>query len=151
MAERYAGPGSLDINPDVVQVPADPYRGYPGRQWYPSVYRLRDLFDAQILNRHELRTGCNLGLPDPGQLDVVGQQPVRHLALGKLVSRSEGAGRLAGQLQVYMRIQVHPQRHSRAARATPVDDHPAGGGVVLPGLGHPGPDLLLECAITSHA
>src|SRR5436305_15180539 len=123
MAERYAGPGSLDINPDVVQVPADPYRGYPGRQWYPSVYRLRDLFDAQILNRHELRTGCNLGLPDPGQLDVVGQQPLRHLPLGKLVSRPQRSGRPPAQLQGHMRIQVHPQPHWWAARATPADDH----------------------------
>jgi hypothetical protein len=30
MAERHARPGSLDINPDVVQVPADRHGGYPG-------------------------------------------------------------------------------------------------------------------------
>ena len=50
-----------------------------------------------------------------------------------------------------LRIQVHPQRHRRPARITPGDDHPAGDGVLLPGLFHPGPDLLLERAVVSHA
>ena len=39
----------------------------------------------------------------------------------------------------------------RLARVMPGDDHPTGGGVVLPGLGHPRPDLLLERAVVSHA
>src|SRR5947209_4377358 len=34
---------------------------------------------------------------------------------------------------------------------TPRDYHPAGRGVLLPSLGHPGPDLLLERAVVSHA
>ena len=57
MAKRHARPGSLDINPDGPLVPADPYLGYPGRPWYPRVYRVSDLVDAQILNRHDLRAG----------------------------------------------------------------------------------------------
>jgi hypothetical protein len=91
------------------------------------------------------------GLLGPGHLDVVRQQPVRHVPLARLISRHVRPGRLAGQLQVHVRIQVHPQRHGRLARITPGDDHPAGGGVLLPGLGHPGPDLLLERAVVSHA
>src|SRR5712691_8479793 len=55
MAKRHARPGSLDINPDGPLVPADPYRGYPGRPSYPLVYSVSDLVDAQILNRHDLR------------------------------------------------------------------------------------------------
>src|ERR1700722_10042089 len=151
MAKHHARPGSLDINPDGPLVPADPYLGYPGRPRDRLVYRVSDLVDVQILNRHDLRPGGDLGLPDPGQLEVVGQQPVRHLPLDLVTSRGEGAGCLVGQLQVHVRIQVHPQRHSRLARATPSDDHPAGGGVLLPGLGHPGPDLLLERTVVSHA
>jgi hypothetical protein len=45
----------------------------------------------------------------------------------------------------------HPQRHRRLARITPGDDHAAGHGVLLPGLFHPAPDLLLERAVVSHA
>ena len=37
------------------------------------------------------------------------------------------------------------------ARITPGDDRPAGDGVLLPGLFHPGPDLLFERAAVSHA
>jgi len=151
MAGRHARPGSLDTNPDVVQVPADRYRGYPGRPWYPPVYRVSDLVDAQVLDRHDLRPGRDPGLPGPGHLDVVGQQPVRHVPLALLISRGIGPGHLVGQLQVHVGIEVYPQRHGRLARVTPGDDHPAGGGVILPGLGHPGPDLLLERAVVSHA
>jgi hypothetical protein len=43
------------------------------------------------------------------------------------------------------------QRHRRLAKVTPGDDHAAGDGVLLPGLGHPGPDLVLERVVVSHA
>ena len=82
---------------------------------------------------------------------MVGQQPVRHVPLALLVSRLIGPGRLVGQVQVHVRIQEHPQRHRPLAGITPGDNHPAGDGVVLPGRGHPGPDLLLERAVVSHA
>ena len=71
--------------------------------------------------------------------------------LARLIGRHVRPGRLAGQLQIHVRIQVHPQRHGRLARITPGDDHPAGDGVFLPGLGHLRPDLLLERAVVSHA
>ena len=141
----------MDINLDVVQVPADRHIAYPGRPWNPPVYRVGDLVDQQVLDRLELRAGGDPGLLDPGQLYVVAQQPVRHVPLALLISGHISPGRLVGQLQVHVRIQVHPQRHGRLARITPGDDHPAGGGVVLPGLGHPGPDLLLERAVVSRA
>jgi hypothetical protein len=151
MAEHHARTVGLDADLDVVQVPADRDRAYPGRLSYPPVYRVGDLVDAQLLDRQELRAGRDPGRLDPGHLDVAGQQPVRHVPLALLISGRVGPGRLAGQLQVHVRIQVHPQRHRRLAGVTPGDDHPAGGGVVLPGLGHPGPDLLLERAVVSHA
>ncbi len=77
--------------------------------------------------------------------------PVRHVPLAWLISCGIGPDHLVGEGQVHVGIQVHPQRHRRLARVTPGDDHPAGGGVVFPGLGHPGPDLLLERAVVSHA
>jgi hypothetical protein len=151
MAVHHARPGSLDINPDVVQVPADRHRGYPGRPSYPPAHHLTDLLDTQRLDRQDLRTGGGPGLPGPGHLDVVRQQPVHHVPPARLIGRRICPGRLAGQLQVHMGIQVHPQRHRRLARITPGDNHPAGDGVLLPGLFYPGPDLLLERAVVSHA
>jgi hypothetical protein len=71
--------------------------------------------------------------------------------LALLISGRICPGRLVGQFQVHVRIEVHPQRHRRLARITPGGDHPASGGVVLPGLGHPGPDPLLERTVVSHA
>src|SRR6185312_5410239 len=151
MAERHAWPVSLDLNPDMIQAGPDRDRGYPGRPWYPPVYRLSDLVDAQVLGRHDLRPGGDPGLPGPGHLDMGGQQPISHVPLALFISRSVGTGHLAGQLQVHVRIEEYPQRHRLRARITPGDDHPAGGGVILPGLGHPGADLLLERAVVSHA
>ena len=43
---HLARPGGLDINPDVVQVPADRHRGYPGRPSYPPAHHLTDLLDT---------------------------------------------------------------------------------------------------------
>ena len=56
----------MDINLDVVQVPADRHRAYPGRPWYPPVYRVSDLVDQQVLDRLELRAGGDPGRLDPG-------------------------------------------------------------------------------------
>jgi hypothetical protein len=69
MAVRQSRPGSLDINPDVVRFLPERYRGYPGRPWYPPVYRVNDLVDLLILEREDLRPAGDLGLFDPGQLD----------------------------------------------------------------------------------
>ena len=151
MAVHHAWPGGLDINLDPVQVPADRHRGYSGRPSYPPAHHLNDLLDAQRLDRHDLRAGGDRRLLDPGHLDMVGQQPVRHVPPARLIRRRICPGRPVGQLQVHMRIQVHPQHYRRLARITPGDDHAAGDGVLLPGLGHPGPDLLLERADLSHA
>jgi hypothetical protein len=128
-----------NINLDVVQVPRDRQIAYPGRPRDPPVYRVGDIVDPQVLDRFKFRAGGDRGLPDPGQLDVVGQQPVRHVPLPLLISRRIRPGRLAGQWQVHVRVQVHPQRHWRLAGVTPGDDRPAGDRVVLPGLAHPGP------------
>jgi len=114
------------------------------------VYHVIDLVDVQ-LDRQDLRAGGGPGLLGPGHLDVVREQPVRHVPPARLIGCRICPGRLVGQLQVHVRIQVHPQHHQRLARVTPGDDHPAGDGVLLPGLGHPGPDLLLERAVVSHA
>ena len=102
MAVHHARPGSLDINPDVVQVPADRHRGYPGRPSYPPAHHLTDLLDTQRLDRQDLRTGGDPGLPGPGHLDVVRQQPVHHVPPARLIRRRICPGRLVGQLQVHM-------------------------------------------------
>ena len=104
MTGRDARPGSVDFNPDVIQIPPGRHGGYPGRPWYPPVYRVSDLVDAQSLDRQELRPDREPGRLDPGKLDVVGQQPVRHIPLALLISRVVGAGRLVGQLQVHVRF-----------------------------------------------
>src|SRR5580693_1040254 len=150
VAARHARPGGVDLDPDVVQVPEDRDRGYPGRPSYPPAYHVVDLLDAQLLDGQDLRSGGDPGLLRPGQLEVVGQQPVRHAPPARLIRRRIGPGRRVGELQVHMRIQVDPQRQRRLAWIMP-RDHAAGDGVLLPGLGHPGPDLLLERAVVSHA
>jgi hypothetical protein len=38
------------------------------------------------LDREDLRPCGDPGLPGPGQLDVVGKQPVRHVPLALLIS-----------------------------------------------------------------
>ena len=151
MAVHQARPAGMDIHLDLVQVPADRHCAYPRRPWYPPVYHVGDLVDPQVLDRLEFRAGRDPGFPDPGQLDVVGQQPVRQVPLALLIGRSVGPGRLVGQFEVHVWIQEHPQRHRPLTPITPGDDHPARGGVVLSGLGHPDPDLLLERAVVSHA
>ena len=46
MAVHHARPGGADRNPDVVQVVADPHRGYPGRPSDPLADQLTDVLDA---------------------------------------------------------------------------------------------------------
>jgi hypothetical protein len=54
MAQHHARPGGMNINPDLVQVPADRHRGDPGRLSYPPAYQLTDLLDAQLLDGQDL-------------------------------------------------------------------------------------------------
>ncbi len=46
MAHHGARPGGINIDPDVVQVPADRHRQCPGRLSYPPAYQITDLLDA---------------------------------------------------------------------------------------------------------
>ena len=151
MAEHHPRPGGSDVNPDLIQVPADTHSRYPCRLAYPPTHQVTDLLDAQRLDRHDLRAGGHPGLLGPGQLNVLREHPVRHVTPARFIGRPVGPRRLVGELQVHVRVQEHPQGHRRLTRILSGDDHPAGGGVILPGLGHPGPDLLLERAVVSHA
>src|ERR1700761_2256405 len=62
MAVHHAWMVSLDSNLDVVQVPADRERAYPGRPSDPPVYRVSDLVDALVLDREDLRADGDPGL-----------------------------------------------------------------------------------------
>jgi hypothetical protein len=57
VAEHHARPGSVDIYPDLVQVPADRHPGYPGLLSYPPAHQVTDLLDAQLLDGQDLRPG----------------------------------------------------------------------------------------------
>jgi hypothetical protein len=50
-----------------------------------------------------------------------------------------------------MGIKVHPQDHRGLARIMPGDDLAAADRVLLASLGHSGADLVLKCAVVSHA
>jgi ABC-2 type transport system ATP-binding protein len=151
VAEQDARPFGLNADPDDVHVPADRYSLHPGRGADPPAHQIADLLDAQRLDRHQIRTGGHPGVVGPAQVEVLGQQPVGHVPLGRLTGRLVRPGGFLGQLDVHVRVQEHPQRHRRLARMGPGDDRPAGHRVLLPGRGHPRPDLLLERAVVSHA
>jgi hypothetical protein len=74
-----------------------------------------------------------------------------HVSPALLIGTGVSLACLGGQLQVHMGIEVHPQDHRRPARIVPGDDLAAGDRVLLASLGHPGADLVLECAVVSHA
>jgi hypothetical protein len=49
------------------------------------VDHLTDLFDAQLLEGQDFRTGDDPGLFDPGQLEVIGQQPIGQVPPSRLI------------------------------------------------------------------
>ena len=100
---------------------------------------------------HDLGAGRDLRFLKAGHLDLVREQPVNHVSPALLTGTGVRLARPGGQLQVHIRIEVHPQDHRRLARIVPGDDLAAGDRVPLASLGHPGTDLVLKCAVVSHA
>ena len=81
-------PVSLDSNLDVVQVPADGYRGHPGRPSYPPVNRVSDRVDKEYADRF-------VGLTGPSCPNyAAGQGHVKGMSLRVFGSRAERLGRI---------------------------------------------------------